>query len=152
MNKIKKLIKRHKLLAILTTITIAFVLILSYFFFSLFISGNNKYGNRLKDIKEVEISASDLNKYEKEISKNDSIVKASIRTQGKIIYINIEFKDNTTKDDAKKIAISTLDKFSKEEKKYYDFGYFLTKESEKDSFKITGTKHSKKDNISFIKS
>lgn len=148
----KKLIKRHKFLAILSGVTIVFVVILLYFFLSLFISGNNKYGTRLRDIKEVELSSRDLDKYETEIGKDDSISKVDVRLQGKIIYVNIVFKDSVSVDDAKKIAESTLDKFSDKEKKYYDFGYFLTQESNKDSYKITGTKHSKKDKISFIKS
>ena len=88
--------------------------------------------------------------------EKDTVVDATIRTQGKIIYINITFTRDTSLDRAKAVATETLALFDDDEKEYYDFGYFLTQEQLEDSedkgFIITGTKNAKLESITWIKS
>lgn len=158
MKKIKNLIFRHKILAIVGVIAIVFAGILSYFFLSMFIGGSNNYGNRLDGISEVEISKSDIKGLKNTLEEKNEVSEASVRIQGKIVYINIVFNNDVSLDTAKNIAKDTLNSFDDDEKAYYDFGYFLTQvgsEDENDDktyFNVTGTKHAKASEISFIKS
>ena len=122
-----------------------------YIFFSIFVGGTNKYGNRLEGIKAVEISKSDLSSVKKKLEEKDEVELAKVRLEGKIVYIDIKFKDSTKADDAKKIAREILEEFDEKEQKFYDFEFILYQDKE-DGFKITGTKGPKTDGISFIKS
>lgn len=152
---ILKLIKRHKLLTFICVVAILIVAVLFYVFFSLFIGGTNKYGDRLKGIDKVVISESKQDDVAEVLEEKEEVVKASVRIQGKIIYINIKFKAGIGLDKAKEIANSTLENFDDDEKKFYDIGYYLTQEDEseeKKGFVVTGTKNAKLDTISWIKS
>ena len=156
MKKVKGLISRHKVLAIICLITIVIIAILSYVFSSVLINGNNKYGNRLDGIEEVEISDERISGLEEELEGRDEVSSASVRIQGKIIYINIVFNNDVSLDTAKNIANGTLDSFEDDEESFYDFGFYLTQvgseDEEGDYFVVTGSKHVGADEISYIKS
>lgn len=154
---IKDLILRHKLLTIICFLAMIIVVFLVVVFFDMFIGGNNKYGNRLKGIDDVVISS----KLKKDVvsfleEKEEYVDNASVRVQGKIIYINIVFTRKASLDKAKAIATETLAKFDEDEKEYYDFGYFLTQveveDKEDKGYVITGSKNAKLESISWIRS
>lgn len=156
MDSLKNLFSRHKILSIICLLAFIIVVILFYVFCSIFVGGNDKYGNRLDGIKEVQFTKSELSDISKEIEKNGEVDSAKVRVQGKIVYLDIVFTKETSKDKAKEIANKTLDSFEKDELKFYDFEYILTQVGSDDKddagFKITGTKGPKTDSISFIKS
>lgn len=156
-RSIKDLILRHKLLTIICFLAMIIVVFLVVVFFDMFIGGNNKYGNRLKGIDDVVISS----KLKKDVvsfleEKEEYVDNASVRVQGKIIYINIVFTRKASLDKAKAIATETLAKFDEDEKEYYDFGYFLTQveveDKEDKGYVITGSKNAKLESISWIRS
>lgn len=155
-KKIKNLLSRHKILAVICLLALIVIIILFYMFCSIFVGGSDKYGNRLDGIEEVEISKSEMIDIADDIAKDDSVDSAKVRLQGKIIYIDIVYKKDVSKDKAKEIAVKSLDNFDKKEKKFYDFEYVLTQNvgdnKEDTGFKITGAKTPKTDSISFIKS
>lgn len=151
------LILRHKLLTIICFLAFIVIIVLISIFFNMFVSGAGKYGTRLNGIEEVTIST----KEKKEVvtflkEKTDFVTDASVRTQGKIVYINITFTRQTSLDKAKAIATETLALFDEDEKSFYDYGYFLTQEEvenkEDKGYIITGTKNAKLESISWIKS
>lgn len=157
LKSIKDLILRHKLLTIICFLAMIIVVFLVVVFFDMFIGGNNKYGNRLKGIDDVVISS----KLKKDVvsfleEKEEYVDNASVRVQGKIIYINIVFTRKASLDKAKAIATETLAKFDEDEKEYYDFGYFLTQveveDKEDKGYVITGSKNAKLESISWIRS
>ncbi len=148
---LKDLLLRHKLLSLISILAFIVVMIMLYVFFSIFVSGNDVYGRRLDGIEDVKISKTDLNKEKEKIEKNGEVKSAKVRLQGKIVYFDITFTKDTSKDKAKEIAKKTLDDYSKDEKEYYDFEYVLHQENS-DGFKITGTSGPKTGGISFIKS
>ena len=150
-EKIKKLVKRHKILSMICLLSIVIIIVLLYIFCSIFVGGNDKYGHRLDGIKEVELSKSDLEKVKDEIQKNDSVETADVRIKGKIIWIDITFSEKTKLEDAKKVAASTLENFDEKELNFYDVDYVLSAKGT-DGFKITGAKSPKEKEISFIKS
>lgn len=153
-EKVKDLISRHKALSIICLLAFIIIVVLLYIFCSVFVGGNDKYGDRLNGIKEVEISKSELSSVKDTIEKNDSVSSAKVRVQGKIVYIDIIFKSEASKDTAKEVANKSLEEFSKKEKNFYDFEFILTQGTKKSDtgFKITGTKGPKTKGISFIKS
>ena len=155
-KKIKNLLSRHKILAVICLLALIVIIILFYMFCSIFVGGSDKYGNRLDGIEEVEISKSEMSDIADAIAKDDSVDSAKVRLQGKIIYIDIVYKKDVSKDKAKEIAVKSLDNFDKKEKKFYDFEYVLTQNvgdnKEDTGVKITGAKTPKTDSISFIKS
>ena len=150
-KKKKNIIARHKLLFLICFLAFIVVAIMLYVFFNLFVGGNDPYGDRLKGIKSVEVSKKEMKEVASKLKENDSVVSSNVRTQGKIIYIHIKVKGDVSLDVAKGLANESLGNFSDKEKKYYDFGYFLSQDKE-DGFVVTGTKNSNSDNIVWIKS
>lgn len=153
LGKIKDLVSRHRILSMICLLALVIIIILMYIFSSIFTSNGNNYGDRLRGIKDVEVAKSKLSSVSDKIKENSEVTKASVRVQGKIVYLDIEFNADTSLDKAKEIANSSLDNFSDKEKKFYDFEYILyQKKDDNTGFKITGTKGPKTDGISFIKS
>ena len=154
-SKIKDLILRHKLLSAICFLAAIVIIIMFYVFFSLFVGVSNKYGDRLNGISSYQVSTSDKEKITSFLEEKEEVNKASVRVQGKIIYIHIEYKKNATEAKAKEIATASLDKISKKNQEFYDIGYFLTtesKEGEENYFVTTGSKNNESKGISWIKS
>jgi len=151
------MINRHKGLSIVLGLSLILFIILLIIFIKLFSStGNDKYGNRLEGIEEVELSNSFLKEVESNIEEDENVIEATVRLQGKIVYINFELNSEVSKDTAKEIAASTLDNFTEEELSFYDFSYLvkwtpLEEEGEEISA-IAGTKHHLKESITWSKS
>ena len=153
MEKIKKWINKNKGLAILLLLTIIFVIILLIIFIELLIGGSsNKYGNRLDGIDKVKISNETYESVKKEVEDTELVEKVETRLQGKIVYTTIELKDGITVEKAKEIATNTLDNYSEDELKYYDFSFFLKWKGEEKDTVITGNKHHHLESITWVKS
>ena len=157
MEKIKKFIENNKGLSILIILGIVLLIIITIILVEFMKETNsNKYGTRLDGINNVKISEKKLNSIEKTIKEKEEVVKTDIRVQGKIVYINITYKTDTELDSAKEIANGILEEFEEDELKYYDFSCFLIEEDDKDKeteeFKVTGNKHHKLEEFTYIKS
>ena len=110
-------------------------------------SGNNeeKYGNRLDDIKKAnaEIKDSDTNKIVEAVKKKSIVKEATIDVEGRIVYVIIEVKKDTSDKDAKALGNVVLDSIDETHKKYYDVQIMLKNEDEKNAkFPIIGYKNS----------
>ena len=156
MKKLKDLILRHKLLSSICLLAFIIIIIMMYVFFNLFVGGSNKYGNRLDGIKSHEVSSSEKNDIVSSLKENEAVSDASVRIQGKIIYIHVVYNRDVSLDKAKEIASGSLSKISDDHKKFYDIGYYLTQVSVEDKndkgFVVTGNKNRELSEISWIKS
>lgn len=156
MKKIKDLILRHKLLSAICLLALIVIIMMMYVFFNLFVGGSNKYGDRLKGIESHKVEKKEQEEVVSFLKEKNEVNDASIRIQGKIIYIHIEYTRETSLDTAKAIATESLAKISDDEKKFYDIGYYLTQTSDDNSedkgFIVTGNKSNELDSISWIKS
>ncbi len=156
MKKIKDLILRHKLLSAICLLALIVIIMMMYVFFNLFVGGSNKYGDRLKGIESHKVEKKEQEEVVSFLKEKNEVNDASIRIQGKIIYIHIEYTRETSLDTAKAIATESLAKISNDEKKFYDIGYYLTQTSDDNSedkgFIVTGNKSNELDSISWIKS
>ena len=55
--------------------------------------------------------------------ESDGVKKASVRLQGKIIYVNVEVDVKLTLDEMQNIATESLTKLTEEQKGYYDLQF-----------------------------
>lgn len=156
------LIKRHKGLAIVCGLSLILIIVMFAIFAKMiFSNGDSEYGERLNGL--VKLDKSVTNEVIDETKELEQVEDITIRTQGKIIYTTITFKEGTNLNKAKEIASNTLSKYEEEILEYYDFGYFLkenVKETEteedketeeKQGFTVAGTKHPEKDKITWTK-
>ncbi len=152
-DKIKNWIKNNKGFAIILMLAILLVVILTIIFVSLLMGGSsNKYGNRLDGIDEVKIKKSVYDGVKEEIMESGLADEVSIRLQGKIVYTTIVLKNDASADKAKEIASATLDNYTEDELKFYDFSYFLKWNNDDGSTVITGNKHHNFDAITWVRS
>ena len=146
-KKIKNWANRNKGLAIIIALTIVLLLILLIIFLQMLIGGSSdKYGNRLDGIDKVKISNET---FKKEVTDTELTEDVSTRVQGKIVYTTITLKSDTSKDKAKEIASATLDNYSEDELKFYDFSFFLKWKGEEGDTVVTGNKHHSLDSITW---
>lgn len=152
LGKIKNWILKNKGLAIILLLSLVLLVILIIIFVTLLVGGSaNKYGNRLEGIEKVKIDEDTYDGIEEELLDTDKVESSSVRLQGRNIYTTIVLKSDTSLDDAKALAMNTLDNYKEEELSYYDFSFFLKWPGEEDIV-ITGNKHHDLTEISWINS
>ena len=133
-----------KILLVLLFILIVCFVIIGIMFYKYFYSGisTTKYGDRLDGIENYKLSDTLESDIKSLYEKTSSINKVSIDVKGRIIYINIAFKESVKVDTAKSEAVKALDKIGEENLKYYDVQFVLTYsgEEENSNFPIFGAK------------
>lgn len=144
-------IKRNKA----TIIAIAIFLVLVIILFQLkniFFPNTGKaiYGNRLDGIEEVEISDKTYKEVEGKL-KEDATSSVKTAISGKLVKIFITVNDDVTIDTAKSYGSKVLEPFTIEQKNFYDFQIYITKNTESTEFPIIGYKHHANETISWTK-
>lgn len=137
MNIVKK--NKFTIIAVLAFIALIFCL---YEVKELFFPNTGKaiYGERL--VGKVEVDDKIYDQVEEKVKENEKVVKASARESGKLINISITVLDDTSIEDAKKLADNILEPFTDSQKGYYDFQIFINKENEaENNFPIIAYKH-----------
>lgn len=103
-------------------------------------TGKAIYGERL--VGKVEVDEKVYDQLEEKLKENEKVSKVSVRESGKLININITILDDTSIEDAKKLADNILEPFTDSQKGYYDFQIFINKENEaENNFPIIAYKH-----------
>ena len=144
MKKLKGFYKNNRIFVILMGIAIFCVAIIAVAFLYIVLSQNsgNLYGNRLNGIETVKVSKDRLTDLENTIKEDTKVDKVSSHIKGKIIYINIYLKEGKA-EDAKNIAIKSLDFFNNDEKNFYDISFSVSKDDVEDvTFPVMGYKKS----------
>ena len=153
MEKLKKWINKNRGFAIICALALILFIIMVVIFVRLLVGGSsNKYGNRLDGIDKVKISNEVYESVKEEVKDVEGVNDVSVRLQGKIVYTTIELSDSISADKAKEIAKNTLDNYTEDELKYYDFSFFLKWKGEESDKVITGNKHYNLEDITWIKS
>lgn len=150
-----KTIKKYKGLFIIGGLLLILLIILMLIFGRMFIKSNSStYGNRLKNITKV--TEKENRKVSEALEENGEVDKVSIRIQGKIIYLEINYKKGTSIAKAKEIANKIPSMYKEEIIKDYDLGLFLIENDddneETKEFLVAGTKHPDIESISYTKS
>ncbi len=145
MSRRRKNRQDNAMLIILILILITCFVVIGVLFYKYFYAGvsNSKYGNRLDGIENYKLSETLETDISKLYAKESSVNKASITIEGKIIYINIDFKESIKTDKAKTLAVKALDKIGKDNLTFYEVQFVLTYsgKNENKNFPIFGTKN-----------
>ena len=149
-------IKRHKNLAIIGSLTIILIIVMIIICGRMiFTTGESEYGKRLNGLMKIEKEVT--NEIIEKTKENKEVEDITIRIQGKIVYTTIIYKKGTKADTAKNIAAKTLEKYGDEILSYYDFAFFVkenkeaTSETDTNGFVLAGTKHPNIETISWTK-
>ena len=105
MQRAKKIWEENKILLILAIILIICLVVLigvalKYFYGS----SNSVYGNRLDITEKIPMKEETLNKVKTSLEEEEKINLVKVDLKGKVVYISIEFLNDTKMDDAKKLA------------------------------------------------
>ncbi len=135
-----------KIIVVLLLILVVCFVVIGFLFYKYFYSGtsSSKYGDRLEGIENYVLSDSleeDIQSVYKDIK---SVDKVKVTVEGKIIYINIAFKESIKVETAQAEAIKALDKIGENNLTFYDVQYILTYtgEEENENFPVFGAKSS----------
>lgn len=141
-SKFKKMLAENKVLLVLGIILIACFTLIVLAVFKYFYSGNSKsnYGDRLEGIEKHPINKN-LKSDIEALYPSGEIDKVTIDSHGKIIYITLNLKEVTSKENAKALAIKTLDVLTEDEKGFYDIQYVITCTSELEPSEEEGRKN-----------
>lgn len=144
MSKIKELWTKNKILWVLLFILLICFITIIFVSFTFFFGGNeSEYGDRLKDMENHEITETFKSEYANELENDELISDASIRTSGRVIYINIKFTNDTTLVEAQSKATASLEKFTDNILDYYDINFILSCDATDNSegFTILGARN-----------
>lgn len=146
-----KYIKKNKKTFIAIGIFLIFVILLIPIKLTFFPDkGKAIYGDRLKGIENVKITDSDLKKVETAL-KDKPVVSTSTRVSGKTVEIIITVESEVSLNVAKEIGNKAIEPFEDNQKSYYDFQIFITKENESTEFPIIGYKQRNLSKITWTK-
>lgn len=143
-----KYVKEHKVESILLLIILSLLLVFFGIFLFLWYGGTGDlYGNRLNGIENVPISDGYLNDIEKELKKEEIVVKTSSNLKGRLINFLITVKDETNIDEAKEISEIVINGFEEDELDFYDIQIFLldSGSNEESNYPYIGYKHKSSD-------
>lgn len=144
MKKLKELWGNNKVLIVLGIILIICLIAIITVTFSFFLGGNKGvYGDRLSGIDKHPVTNNIKSEYKTSLESEKSVTKVSIDTKGKIIYIIINFASDTSLEDAKNLAASSIEKLNEDILSFYDIDFTLKCEKSENSegFTILGAKN-----------
>lgn len=145
MGKIKRVLNENKVLIVLGIILILCLVIVSVVALTYFYgSSDTVYGNRLEDAQNMPLNDKLFKDIESELKENESVKKVSTSLKGKIVYISIEFVEETKMESAKGIAASTLTLFNDDELAIYDIEFTISSLSTKEfvGYTLMGARNS----------
>ncbi len=144
MKKLKESWGKNKVLIVLGAILVACLVAIIIVTFSFFLGGNKDvYGDRLEGIDKYPITETMKNEYIASLKENKSVTEVSMNTKGKIIYIIIDFVQDTSLEEAKGLAATSIVNLSEDILSFYDINFTLKceKSENSDGFTILGAKN-----------
>ena len=136
----------NKMLWLLVGILVVCFLAIGFLFYKFFYSGisTSKYGDtRLEGIEKYPLSKTLSEDIAGIYTSEKSVNKTNVTVEGRIIYITIDFKESIKVDNAKSIAVKSLDKIGEDNLTFYEVHYILTYsgEDENTNFPVFGMKN-----------
>lgn len=144
--------KKKTIIIIMFAIVVICLAVIGYCLIKYFYYGNgvSNYGNRLQDRNSYVLDNDISTQIEEKYKDTSSFNKVSVRVQGRIIYIHIDFKEALKAAVAQNLASKSLEVFTEEELSYYDLNYTLTAdtlEEKSDLFPMMGYKNKNRERI-----
>ena len=145
MGKNKK-IRNNKVLLVLLGILLVCIIAIGILFYKFFYAGagGSKYGNRLNGIENYPLSSNLQDEIKSLYSDNSKVGTIKVNTEGRVIYIDIDFKETLKVSEAESLAEKALEKIGENNLTYYDIHFILTYsgEEENENFPVFGAKSS----------
>lgn len=145
MGKNKK-IRNNKVLLVLLGILLVCIIAIGILFYKFFYAGagGSKYGNRLNGIENYPLSSNLQDEIKSLYSDNSKVGTIKVNTEGRVIYIDIDFKETLKVSEAESLAEKSLKKIGENNLTYYDVHFILTYsgEEENENFPVFGAKSS----------
>lgn len=145
MGKNKK-IRNNKVLLVLLGILLVCIIAIGILFYKFFYAGagGSKYGNRLNGIENYPLSSNLQDEIKSLYSDNSKVGTIKVNTEGRVIYIDIDFKETLKVSEAESLAEKSLEKIGENNLTYYDVHFILTfsGEEENENFPVFGAKSS----------
>ena len=144
MKKLKESWGKNKVFVLLGAILVICLIAIIFVTFSFFLGGNKGvYGDRLDGIDKYPITDTIKSEYINALEEEKSVSKVSMNVRGKIIYIDIEFALDTSLEEAKGLAATSLKNISEDLQAFYDISFTLKCEKSENSegFTILGAKN-----------
>ena len=118
---------------------------------SLFMYDENQaiYGSRLDGVDKMKVTSEQKDKVKKRLDEKTK--KIDVRVAGKIVNIEYTVNDDISLEDSKKLGSEALEEFTNEQKKFFDFQFFVKNNNNKTQFPIIGYKQRERENISWTK-
>lgn len=148
-KRVARFYRNNRIYCILMFISLACILIVVTALILYFIgqTRSNPYGRRLTDI-ESHVVTEDTKKAEEIIKGLENYVKETVRVQGKVIYIDIYVKPETTLEEMKNCGVKVLEGFSQENLSYYDLQFGIHREGYK---ALYGSKSTSNNTVTWAK-
>ena len=145
MSKTKRKQDNTMLWILIIILVVCFIMI-GFLFYKYFYSGisTSKYGDtRLEGIENYPLSKTLEDDIKGLYKSEKSVSDVKVNVEGKIVYINIEFKEAVKADTAKTLASKALDKIGEDNLKFYEIQFLLTYsgEGENKVFPLFGMKN-----------
>lgn len=146
-----KFVKEHKVLLIVVGVILILFIVCFVILYKMFFSyGDDKYGDRLKNIKDLQISNYTVSKIETELKELENVESVKYKLSGKLISVIFNVEASLEKDLAKEYGDKVLEYFTDEEKNNYDIQIFMTCSSEEENeFPIIGYKKASKEALTW---
>ncbi len=143
MKKIKELWETNRIVFVLVCILIvcfvAIIIVASTFFIT---DNKSNYGGRLDHIEEYEITQEFKDSYIDSLKENKLVEDVKIRTSGRIVYVTISYKADTSLDEAKSVAAKSIELFSERILSYYDISLTIQSSGEEnEGFTLMGARN-----------
>ncbi len=148
-----KFLKRNKVLILVVLIFLGLVVVVAEVK-NLLVPDEGKaaYGNRLDGIEEHKIKDNFYEEMEIKLKEDTKVKDVSHKLHGKIINLIITVTDETTIEDAKKIANSTVPMFDEDDLKFYSLQVYVKKDNSLlNNFPIIGYKGTSTKELVFTK-
>ena len=141
-----KQIRNNKVLLVLLGILLVCIIAIGILFYKFFYAGagGSKYGNRLNGIENYPLSSNLQDEIKSLYSDNSKVGTIKVNTEGRVIYIDIDFKETLKVSEAESLAEKSLEKIGENNLTYYDVHFILTYsgEEENENFPVFGAKSS----------
>ncbi len=151
MKKIKEMWNTNRVVFVLICIIIICFIVMGVVAYNFFVATDTStYGDRLKDIENVEVTEEDKKAIIDNLTGHEHIPATTVDVKGKIIYIRVTYQ-NDDLNRAKEVASTVLEVIKDELKSHYDIHFTLVQESteEKEGFLIMGAKNIGRNNINW---
>lgn len=125
-----KFYRNNRIFCILMIISVICVIIIGTSAIVYFVkqSKTSAYGTRLEEKENYNFSE-DQKKIDEFYKGQEIVTGYKIDVKGKIIYITLNVKDETTKEQAENLGVEALDLISKENFEYYDVQFLINRPS-----------------------